>query len=51
MKNEKKKRKRTLTKKFELGKGRKLEEVKDFGEKERFRSREKREVLRCLSEK
>ena len=44
-------RKRTLTNKFELGKGRKLAEVKYFGKKERFGSREKREVLRCLSEK
>ena len=43
MKNEKKKRLRAHTKGLKLGLGRNLEGMKDFSEKERFGSREKRE--------
>ena len=43
MKNEKKKRLRAHTKGLKLGLGQNLEGMKDFSEKERFGSREKRE--------
>ena len=43
MKNEEKKRYRSLTKGFRLGRGQILDEKKDFWEKEVFGSREKRE--------
>ena len=49
MKNEKKKRFRTLSKRLRLGLGRNLEGKRVFGEKVRFGLREKKERSRCLS--
>ena len=48
MKNEKKKRFRTLTKELKLELGRKIEGRKDFSEKRMFGSREKRKRSRYL---
>ena len=51
MKDEEKKIFRTHTNELKLGFGQNLEGMKDFGEKMRFGSREKRERSKCLSEK
>ena len=48
--NEENRRFRSHTNKLELG-SRNLEGKRDFCEKKRFGSREKREGLKCLSEK